>query len=377
VLDIFSEALNILLQAAPYLVFGYLAAGLLSVFLGRYQRIGGLLTAPGSRPVWLAALLGVPLPLCSCSVLPTALTLRKQGASKGTTASFLISVPETDVISIVLTYALLGPVLAVYRPVAAVVTAVVTGLVVNRIDESVKKRKARVHADAPREAAACGSCHCAGSDEGVEDAFPKKQNHRGWLARALHFGFVEMFDDIMVQLLVGILIAGAVVAWLPSFGLEDIVAGSPLTYLVMLAIGIPVYVCATVSTPLAVGLIAGGVSPGAALVFLLAGPATNIASLIVLNSQFGGRALAGYLVSIGVVSVLLGVGLDVLMGPGYRPAVVEMVHHMHHDTSILQIASATLLLALAAVSIWRTRLLSRWARKIRTLFGGRPASQTD
>ena len=118
--SILQQTIQILNDSAAYLLFGFLLGGLLNVLMSRYQRITGVLVGPGQRPVFLAAILGVPLPLCSCSVLPTALTLRKQGASKGATASFLISVPETDVISIVLTYALLGPFMAIVRPVAAV-----------------------------------------------------------------------------------------------------------------------------------------------------------------------------------------------------------------------------------------------------------------
>ncbi|UCH84217.1 MAG: SO_0444 family Cu/Zn efflux transporter [Candidatus Latescibacterota bacterium] len=376
---VIQEALRILSMAAPYLLFGYLAAGLLSVLLSRYQRINSLLAAPGGRPVILAALIGVPMPLCSCSVLPTALALRRQGASKGTTASFLISVPETDIISIILTYALLGPLFAVFRPLAAVITAVVTGLVINRVDsdnadqtknnhQDTKGHSSRPKDDAP---SCCknGQCDDAGtSDSTTAQPGAPPEKKRGWLARALHFGFVEMFDDIMVQLLIGILLAGAVVAWLPGFGLENVVGGSPFTYLVMLIIGIPVYVCATASTPLAVGLIAAGVSPGAALVFLLAGPATNIASLIVLHSQFGRRVLGAYLACIAVVSIFMGVWLDAILGPDFRSAVVHTGPLMNGGASILEIVSTVLILLLAVISMRRTRVLERWTSSINRRF---------
>ena len=342
------EAINILTQAAPYLLFGYLVAGLLSVFLNRYQSINALLGAPGHRPVYLATLFGIPMPLCSCSVLPAALALRRQGVSKGATASFLISVPETDIISIVLTYALLGPLIAVFRPLAALVTAITTGLVVNRIDTSDEERRqpdgtagsGGGPVDSSGADECCGGSASGGSESEASTGAPAKA---GWLRRALRFGFVEMFDDIMVQLLIGILIAGAVVAWLPGWGLKDAIGGSPITYLIMLAVGIPVYVCATASTPLAVGLIAGGVSPGAALVFLLAGPATNVASLIVLNNQFGRRVLAGYLSAIAVVSVLMGLILDAIIGPNGMTAVVEASPIVRGGVSIPEIAATVLL----------------------------------
>jgi HflK protein len=372
---VLQEALRILNEAAPYLLFGYLAAGLLSVLLERYQRINTLLAAPGARPVVLAALVGVPMPLCSCSVLPTALALRRQGASKGTTASFLISVPETDIISIVLTYALLGPLFAVFRPLAAVVTAIFTGLVINRIDKSNHSPAAK-NDDNNKTPPSSNSCGCddasapkqtAGTGKTGDDTAKTGEStakKRGWLARALHFGFVEMFDDIMIQLLLGILLAGVVVTWLPGLGLENVVGGSPVTYLVMLVIGIPVYVCATASTPLAVGLIAAGVSPGAALVFLLAGPATNIASLIVLHSQFGRRVLGAYLASIAVVSIFMGVWLDAIVGPDFKFTVVDMGPMMMGNASIIEIASTILILLLAVISLRRTRLLERWAATI-------------
>jgi len=368
------EAIGILTQAAPYLLFGYLVAGLLSVFLNRYQSINALLGAPGHRPVYLATLFGIPMPLCSCSVLPAALALRKQGVSKGATASFLISVPETDIISIVLTYALLGPLYAVFRPLAALVTAITTGLVVNRIDTWDEKRRppegaaetAEGSSGSPGAGECCEGSASGGSESGAPPGVPGKA---GWLRRALRFGFVEMFDDIMVQLLIGILIAGAVVAWLPGWGLKDAIGGSPVTYLIMLAVGIPVYVCATASTPLAVGLIAGGVSPGAALVFLLAGPATNVASLIVLNNQFGRRVLAGYLGGIAVVSVLMGLILDAIIGPGAMTAVVEASPIMGGGASVLEIAATVLLLVLVGFSIRRTRLLDRWSAGIHRRLG--------
>jgi len=168
----------------------------------------------------------------------------------------------------------------------------------------------------------------------------------------------------MLQLLLGILLAGVVVAWLPGLGLENVVGGSPLTYLVMLVIGIPVYVCATASTPLAVGLIAAGVSPGAALVFLLAGPATNIASLIVLHTQFGRRVLGAYLACIAVVSIFMGLWLDAIVGPDFKLTVVDAGPLMNGSASVLEIASTALILLLAVVSARRTNIIERWTTAI-------------
>ena len=206
------ETINLFNETSPYLVFGYLASGLLSVLLERYQRVNSLLTTPGRRPVFLAALIGVPMPLCSCGVLPAALALRKQGASKGTTASFLISVPETDIVSIGMTYALLGPVLAVFRPLAALATAIFTGLAINQIDSPDKPSATpdNTPVSGEKEAETCGSCKSekpSEPSEAEDKTSAPATAKKNWLYRALHFGFVEMFDDIMVQLLFGFLLA--------------------------------------------------------------------------------------------------------------------------------------------------------------------------
>jgi hypothetical protein len=167
---------------------------------------------------------------------------------------------------------------------------------------------------------------------------------------------------VIVQLVIGFVLAGVIVTWLPAVGLENMVGDSPLLYIAMLVIGVPVYVCATASTPLAAGLIAGGISPGAAMVFLLAGPATNIAGLLVLNKQFGPRALAGYLVAIAVCSVLAGAFLDRLIGPGFTLPVAAM-EHVHHAASPLQIACTVILGTLAVVSIGRSKIVPLFSRQ--------------
>lgn len=359
------EIVRILNESSVYLLLGFTLAGLLHVLMQRFPRATAALTGRGKRPVFLASLIGLPMPLCSCGVLPAALALRKTGASKGATASFLVSVPETDIVSILLTLALMGPLMAVYRPVAALATAVAAGLLVNWVDS-------RTRAPQPAPVAAGGCCHgdqqnhseanapsCCSSNEAEEQAPVRERN---WIVRALHFGFVEIFDDVIVQLAIGFVLAGVIVAWLPTLGLETMVGDSPLLYLAMLIVGVPVYVCATASTPLAAGLIAGGISPGAAMVFLLAGPATNIAGLLVLNKQFGTRVLAGYLTAIAVCSVLAGALLDRLLGPGFTLPVAA-VEHVHHTSSPLKIACSVVLVLLALSSVSRSKIAPFVARR--------------
>jgi uncharacterized membrane protein YraQ (UPF0718 family) len=353
------ETLQILNEAAPYLLVGFFLAGVLDVFLRRYPRLTGLLTSRGRRPVFLAALLGAPLPLCSCSVLPAALALRRQGASRGTTASFLISVPETDVTSITLTYALLGPFMAVARPLAAVVTAITTGLLLDRVAPDGEPREGR--ANNPDGGTYAGAVS-AGPDqtrdrESTGNGARPKPGH--WLARALRFGFVEMFDDIIVQLVIGIVVAGAIVAWLPGLGVERLTGGTVASYLIMLVLGIPIYVCATASTPLALGFVASGVSPGAALVFLLVGPATNVASLMVLSRQFGRLALSVYVTALATTSVAMGLLMDISLGASGGAAIGTIVKATERVGTSMPTAATLVFLALIIASLWRTARRSK------------------
>lgn len=354
-MSILTETARIFAESAPYLLLGFGLAGLLHVFLSRNKRVTGLITTPGSRSVFLAAVFGMPMPLCSCGVLPAALTLRKEGASKGATASFLISVPETDIVSIILTWVLLGPFYAIFRPIAALVTAIVTGLAIDGVEG------ARSRVETVRATDSDAEFH---SDGERPASSPQA---RGWFGEAVRYGFKDMFDDIMPQLTLGLFVAGGLVALLPGLGLDRIVGGSPLIYLIMLLIGIPAYVCAAASTPVAVGLIAGGISPGAALVFLLAGPATNIASLIVLARQLGRVALGIYLACIAVISLFMGILFDRLVGSNFTPRAI--MEPMVHGASWWKIASVVVLVVLVVWSFYRTHVLQKTFAKITRRLG--------
>jgi uncharacterized membrane protein YraQ (UPF0718 family) len=296
--------------------------------------------------------------------LPAALGLRRQGASKGATASFLISVPETDVVSVLLTYGLLGPVMAVARPLAALVTAFVTGVAVDRIDAIASQSPTEVEDSDLVDEADCGC-------EPGEDAIAA--NRRPWFWRALHFGFVEFFDDITGPLIVGLALAGVVGALAPSIEGFRFADQPALGYLLALGIGIPTYVCATATTPLAVGLIAAGMTPGAALVLLLVGPATNVASFVVLGREFGRRIVAVYVAGIVLVSVVFGLLVDALWGGQIVLASGEHVAAEH--SAWWQIGAAILFAALLIMSVIRTRqvpkLAARIARPFRAVFAGR------
>jgi uncharacterized membrane protein YraQ (UPF0718 family) len=354
--DILSGITAILYEAAPYLLVGFALAGVIHVALGRFPRLTALLTGNGRLPIVWAALLGLPMSLCSCSVLPAARAIRREGASRGATASFLVSVPETDVVSIFATLAMIGPLFAIYRPTAALITAIVTGFVVRAIDMREQRRRALAP---PPVATHAPTDSCCNDDH--ESIVPTAASAKPWWKRALRYGFIDVFDDIAPQLMLGILIAGVIATWLPSVDPGLFAGGTALSYLAMIAMGAPLQVCASASTPIAAGLIAGGVSPGAAMVFLISGPATNLASFIVIRNELGTRGLVGYLVSILAVSVACGVALDAMVDRFTLPAFAPT--HLHESHSMFELLLTGVFLLLVLWSFQRTRLLPRvWSR---------------
>ncbi len=307
-LDLLNNLLDLALEAAPWLLLGIVIGGILKAWIPTdlmQRHLGG----KGVMPVIKGAILGAPLPLCSCGVIPAALAIRKAGASKKATVSFLVSTPETGVDSVSISYALLGPFMAIVRPVAAVASALVAGMLAGPEDAPAAPAKpAANRLDAIP--VAVTSC-CSGDDDsgssccGGEETAPPQ----GFMARTvegLRYGFTQLLDDILLWLIVGLVFAALVKTYVPPSFLAQWGAGLP-AMLVMLVIGIPMYVCATASTPIAAGLMLAGVSPGATLVFLMAGPATNIATLGIIGKELGKRAMTGYL--IGVMGVALAAGL--------------------------------------------------------------------
>ncbi len=371
-MDFITETIWIFTESAHYLLLGFALAGVLHVLLRRTPRFMNLLAGRGGKSVLLASLFGAPLPLCSCSVVPAALTLRRRGASKGATVSFLISVPETDIVSILLTYGLIGPVMAVVRPLAAVATAVFTGQVTNIVDRWTEESEEKPVKPESPESGCCGPNAEAGAEAGCQSSEGGDyRTDKGVIWNTFHYGFVKFFDDIIGSLLLGMILGGLITALLPELRLQELAGGSFISMLAMLVVGIPMYVCATASTPIAAGLLVAGVSPGAALVFLLAGPATNLGSLLVLNKQLGRRTLVVYLVCIALISILMGLWLDSayeateILPP---PSTVEALGAM---PSPAKIVSAVVLLALALMSFRRTTLFSRFVDYIGRVTGVR------
>ena len=342
-LAILSAILDMYLDAAPWLIVGIVAAGLVHALVPD-GLLGKWLGGNGAWSVVKAALVGAPLPLCSCGVLPAAVGLRKDGASKGATVSFLIATPETGPDSVAISYALLGPVMAVARPVAAILSAIFSGLLTNIFvfgEEATTPVKA--------EATACTSC-CADSCSSE-----KPPQHGPLAARAwggIRYAFTDILDDIALWLAVGLVVAGVMSALVEPQALGAYGSGIG-AMLVMLAVGVPIYVCATASTPIAAGLIAVGVSPGAALVFLLAGPATNIATLGVVGKDMGVRALSAYLLGISLSAIASGLILDALLSAGNIDIHVQMAAAGEALPEGLVVMSAFLLAPFFGYSLWR------------------------
>ncbi len=298
--DILNETLSVALTAAPWLLLGLLAAGAVKALIpeAALQRwLGGAGLAATAR----AAVVGAPLPLCSCGAIPTALALHRGGAGRGPTTAFLIGTPGVGVDSLAISYALLGPVMAMARALGAIVTAITTGLLVGRT------RAATDHPEATgAEPDTCGGC--CGTDTGcATPEAPERFSAR--LRSGLHYAFHDVLDDIRLWLVIGLLVAGTLLALVPPATLAA--WGSGLAaMLVMAVIGIPMYLCATAATPIAVGLIAAGVSPGTVLVFLLAAPITSLATLGVFRRELGTPALVLYLAGIAATTIALGLALD-------------------------------------------------------------------
>lgn len=278
---------HVLCAMSPYLLFGFLMAGLLSVAVSA-ESVERHLGGRGVWPVLKASVFGVPLPLCSCGVVPVAASMRRHGASRGATTAFVLSTPQTGVDSILVTLSLLGPVFAVFRPLAALVTGLIGGQLVAALAGEEDA------AGSP----ACGDACCSGDVRG------------GWLARALKYGFVALPRDIGRAMLVGLLAAAVLSALVPADYFTGLLGGGVSAMLLVMAGGIPVYVCATASVPVAAALISKGVSPGVALVFLMTGPATNAAAIVTLWKVLGKRAAVVYLSTLAACALACGLLLD-------------------------------------------------------------------
>jgi uncharacterized protein len=301
--DSLQASWQLLVQSSPYMLIGLLVGGILKVFLSA-DYVAKHLGRGRFSSVVKASLLGIPIPLCSCGVLPAAASLKKQGANKGATAAFLISTPESGVDSISITYALLDPIMTVARPVSAFISAMAAGIGINWIQPPSPQKKpvptipVLSHCDY--------SGDCSASPEQARENLPRK------LGRGLRYAATDIWGDLAGWFFVGLLAAGTITVLIPDEAIANYLGGGLSSMLLMLCLGIPLYICATASTPIAAAFILKGVSPGTALVFLLVGPATNVTSLSVLFGILGKQATAFYLFAMALIAVLCGLALDLL-----------------------------------------------------------------
>ena len=301
-----SELLSIALTAAPWLLLGLVIAGLIKAWMPEHllQRwMGGR----GLGSITRAAVIGMPLPLCSCGAIPTALALHRGGAGRGPTTSFLISTPGVGVDSVLLTSVLLGPVMALARVLGALVTAIVTGVLVGFTKSPVV---------APVAASGCCASKSCGESHAHSEA-PAGGWQRSWAG--LRYAFSDLLDDISAWVFAGLLLAGVLVTLVPPNTMAGF-SGGLVALMLMAVIGIPLYICAAAATPVAAGLLLAGISPGMALVFLLAGPITSMATLAILRRELGNQALAVYVGSVLLITVLIGWLFDITLGiTGWNP----------------------------------------------------------
>ncbi|WP_414830992.1 SO_0444 family Cu/Zn efflux transporter [Alteromonas sp. H39] len=350
--------LSLFMESAPWLLLGLLVAGVMHELVPvslLQKHMGSNSIAAVSK----AAVIGAPLPLCSCGVIPAAIGLRRSGASKPATVSFLVSTPETGVDSVSVSYALLGPVFAIVRPVAAVISAIYAGLMVRWFgdkDITPSATPAVVPGDMSASSSCCasqsspaaspvstttGSCcdsnpvpQSAVSEDGCCSTSKKPAASSVSVTQRMldvwQYASGKLLDDIIVWLLIGLVLAAAIKTWVPTDFLTQWGDGF-IAMIVMALIGIPMYICATASTPIAVGFLAAGLSPGAVLVFLMAGPATNISTMGMINQEMGRRTLMLYLFSVISMSIVSGYGLNILVsGMGWENYIVgSAAEHLH------------------------------------------------
>ncbi len=428
--------IDLFLDSAPWLLLGLVLAGMLKMFVPMawmQKQLGG----HGFKTVVKAAVLGAPLPLCSCGVIPAAVGLRRSGASKAATTSFLVSTPETGVDSVTVSYVLLGPFMAIVRPIAAVISAIVAGLLVGRDEDTPAEIKPKVKESSEGSESCCGSkkevsnkdvskkavtmtpmtatepllgsvkpatSSCCSSKADAEEpevssccsskAEAKESKASccssqkseasdesesccestkdvatelkgtpviSRIGKGLHFAATDLVRDITVWLLIGLFFAALVQTYVPSDFMAKWGDGI-LAMLVMVLISIPMYICATASTPIAAGLLLAGVSPGAVLVFMLAGPATNIATLGVVTKELGKRALFGYLGGVLSVALVSGILVNYLVATfGFE--VMPQIGEQHNLLPSVVVYTSGVVLAILMLKVLLEKLPKNWWRR--------------
>lgn len=330
-MELINSLIFMLNEMSPYILLGFLIAGVMHAFIPQ-RTLTRHLSGTGLPAVVKAAAIGIPLPLCSCGVLPTAIGMRRSGASKAASTSFLIATPQTGVDSIAATWSLLGPAFAVIRPVAALVTSLFGGVAVGKAEHPAPDAQSAI------------------ADEKTTERKPLGRK----CIDALKYGYIDLVGSIGGWLVFGLIVAAAITVFVPSdfFG---ILGDRPLLSMIaVLIVAIPMYVCATGSIPIALSLMMKGLSPGTALVLLMAGPAANFASFALISREMGRKTAIIYLASIIIGAIAFGLAIDYLMPAAWfdvKAMHSRAAHHAH--LNIFNTICSTILVALLVAAMIR------------------------
>ena len=363
--DYFAVMLKLVAESAPYLLIGFALAGLLKAIVPEekvYRHLGG----NSLKSVTLASLFGIPLPLCSCSVLPVATSLRRSGASKGATTSFLISTPETGLDSIGITYALLDPIMTVARPLGAFATAVFTGSVVNIFVRRGWDGEAAV---SPADPVADDHGHDHGHDHSAvfSPTGAGKRSVQEVGRESVTYAFGPLLDDLTNWLIIGLLVSGLIAVIVPDDFFGSVIPAGFVSSVLMLLIGTPMYICAAAATPVAATLIAKGLDPGAALVLLLVGPATNATTIAIIARLLGRRVLAVHLVGVTGSALLLGLLINFVYTYYAVDLTAIVAQFVESGLSPINLAAGALFVYLLVYSTVRMRLGPDIVRSLRNI----------
>ncbi len=320
----FNEIIFLFVMMAPYLMLGFIISGLLYIITSK-EMISKNIGNPGLMSIIKAAILGVPMPLCSCGVIPVTTSLYKRGSTKGAALSFLISTPQTGVDSIFITYSMMGLPFAIIRPIIALITGIIGGIFTEIFIEQDFKSQSKIN----------------------------HSHDKKTIIDGLKYAFITLPQDISSPLIQGIFVSGLISILVPSDFFISYNLTGPIAMLVIALSSIPIYVCATASVPIAMTLISKGLDPGAALVFLMAGPATNIATINVIMKTMGKKLVNIYVITIFVSSMFFGTLVNLFLNRDSLP-IINQMHHHHFD--ILSILSAMTLLIICLNAMFKTKL---------------------
>lgn len=346
-MNYFEALWHTILLSAPFLILGLLISDVIKQFIPM-EKVKKWLGKASFSSVVKAAIVGVPLPLCSCSVIPTAVTLRKSGASKASTSAFLIATPESGVDSIAMTYALMDLPMTIIRPVAAFMSAFFAGMM-----QIIFNKEVPVEETVENEVKAC----CSKNKEA-----PKKVTLPEAIKNSIKFGFGDLINDIALWFGFGLVASAMIMVFIPSDFFMTL--GTEGSRFLILLVGIPVYICASATTPIAAALVLKGVSPGAALLLLLVGPATNISNILVIQKFIGRKGVFLNIFSVIFVGLFFSYLTDYLyVDTNNLNWVVNQAGHDHHGFAWWEKVFGVFLSILIVKGIWKENLSKYFKKK--------------